>query len=78
MFAGGPGHSQGHLANTYTALCLLVMCGRGLECVDAAAVLGSLGQFQNENGGMMMVAGESECDLRSCYCGAAIAYMLTY
>jgi prenyltransferase beta subunit len=57
---GGPCHGRhkesAHLANTYTALCILIMCGDDLKGIDIYSLNKSVAKFQNKKtGGMMML-----------------------
>jgi prenyltransferase beta subunit len=80
FFMGGPclGKSElhGHLANTYTALCILIMCGNDLSELNPEQINEGLKKFQRCSGAMSMLQVESETDLRSCYCAAAIYYLM--
>jgi prenyltransferase beta subunit len=77
---GGPclGKSDvfGHLANTYTALCILIMCGEDLSGLDHGRINEGLKKFQRCDGAIMMLQVESEADLRSCYCASAIYHLI--
>ena len=86
-FVGGPSLPRpldhqgavGHLASMYTALCLLIQCGDyQFEGIDKLAMLKSLRSYQNaDEGYFRFLQAESEHDPRSCYCAAAILYMVT-
>lgn len=66
-----------HLASTYVALCLLIVTGdMDFEHVNKEGLLEYLGEFQTENGCFRMLPSPSDGDLRACYCGAAISFML--
>mmetsp|Transcript_105923 Transcript_105923/g.146532 ORF Transcript_105923/g.146532 Transcript_105923/m.146532 type:complete len:203 (+) Transcript_105923:267-875(+) len=68
----------GHLANTYTALCLLIVCGDyKLAKVNKNGLLEQLAKFQSTKSGCFrMLTVESDEDVRACYCAAAISYIL--
>lgn len=82
-FVGGPYlprpleyTAYSHLANTYSALCLLVQSGDlTLSNVNKLRMIENLGRHQRPDGCMMFLPVESEGDVRACYCAVATAYM---
>jgi len=64
------------LPNTYTALCLLKMCGDDLSRVNKKGISKSLKRFQLENGSFRCLPDESETDVRFLYCACAISEII--
>mmetsp|Transcript_73066 Transcript_73066/g.136522 ORF Transcript_73066/g.136522 Transcript_73066/m.136522 type:complete len:412 (-) Transcript_73066:38-1273(-) len=73
-------NNQPHIANTYTALVMLIMLGDSLDGVNREAVACSLKKWQLDDGSFCCVQGftdvDSESDMRFVYCAAAICYIL--
>lgn len=66
-----------HIANTYCALCLLILCEDYiLERVNKQGITKKLKNFQKDNGCFMVLPLESETDMRFNYCACAISYMI--
>ena len=66
-----------HLANTYAAICILLMLGDDLERVNKQRIIDGLKYFQNEDGRIRCLVEDSEDDVRFAYCAAAVHYILT-
>ena len=77
------GHDQDlpHLANTYCALCLLIMLGDDFSRVKGEEILASLHTFaeiegdlakKKHPGKLSILPVESEDDMRFVFCGCAI------
>eukprot|EP01114_Cavostelium_apophysatum_P012272 TRINITY_DN2724_c0_g1_i1.p1 TRINITY_DN2724_c0_g1~~TRINITY_DN2724_c0_g1_i1.p1 ORF type:complete len:359 (+),score=39.71 TRINITY_DN2724_c0_g1_i1:58-1077(+) len=69
-------HDKSHIAMTYTALCVLTVCGDDLSRVCKKAVTGALPSLQEDDGSFSPVNGGNENDMRFIFCAAAISYML--
>ena len=74
-------YDQGHLANTYTALMILIICGDDLAKVDRDRVRIMLRGTQLADGRFCCVSAQSsdgvaESDIRFVYCAAVIAAVL--
>merc|ERR1719383_311400 len=73
-------HNQPHIANTYTALVMLLMLGDDLQRVNREAIAHSLRKWQLPDGSFCCVHGvsnlDSESDMRFVYCAACICYIL--
>ena len=69
-------YDQGNVAHTYTALATLLICGDDFGRVDRAAIVQGLTGLQREDGSFMVLAGDSENDMRFLYCACAVSYML--
>lgn len=66
---------DGHIAMTYSALCLLVILGDDLSRVNRKAILGSLRKLQQEDGCFSSTS-DSESDMRFLFCACAISTFL--
>uniref|UniRef100_A0A7E4V684 Geranylgeranyl transferase type I subunit beta n=1 Tax=Panagrellus redivivus TaxID=6233 RepID=A0A7E4V684_PANRE len=69
-------HDSAHIAQTYSALCCLLILGDDLSQVDRSAVLEGVRQCQLIDGSFSVFAGASEADMRFVFCAAAICYIL--
>lgn len=66
-----------HIAQTYTALCSLLLLGDDLAQVDRVSLLKALRCFQSEDGSFFGTGdGHSENDMRFVFCASAICYIL--
>ncbi|CAI2367019.1 unnamed protein product [Moneuplotes crassus] len=65
-----------HLANTYSAICVLKMLGDDLSRVNCEQIIQSLKYFQKEDGRIQCLPVDSEDDVRFAYCAAAIHKMM--
>ena len=65
------------LANTYCALCILLLCGDyKLEHVNKEGLVKKLKLCQRDNGCFSVLPTDSETDMRFNYCACAISYMI--
>jgi len=73
-------NNQPHIANTYTALVMLIILGDDLSRVNVEGIRHSLRKWQLEDGSFCCVHGlsnlDSESDMRFVYCAACICYVL--
>lgn len=73
-------NNQPHIANTYTALVMLMILGDDIGFVDRKAIAQSLKKWQLPDGSFCCVHGisslDSENDMRFVYCAATICYIL--
>ncbi len=61
---------------TYTAICILLMCGDDLSRVNRSAITKALRKLQQPDGSFSPIGAGGENDMRFVYCAAAISYML--
>lgn len=66
---------DGHIAMTYSALCILVILGDGLSRLNRPALLRALKALQQEDG-CFSSTGDSESDMRFLFCACAISTFL--
>ncbi|XP_022900196.2 geranylgeranyl transferase type-1 subunit beta [Onthophagus taurus] len=69
-------YKWGHVASTYTALCILLILGDDLSRVNKPSLLRSLRSLQQPNGVFSSFKEGSESDMRFIYCAACICYIL--
>eukprot|EP00746_Dinoflagellata_sp_MGD_P140523 gnl/MRDRNA2_/MRDRNA2_73756_c0_seq1.p1 gnl/MRDRNA2_/MRDRNA2_73756_c0~~gnl/MRDRNA2_/MRDRNA2_73756_c0_seq1.p1 ORF type:complete len:399 (+),score=31.33 gnl/MRDRNA2_/MRDRNA2_73756_c0_seq1:89-1285(+) len=73
-------NNQPHIANTYTALAILIILGDDLSRVNRVSLEESLRKWQLPDGSFCCVHGlskeDSEHDVRFVYCAAVICYVL--
>ncbi|CAK1542184.1 unnamed protein product [Leptosia nina] len=66
----------GHLAMTYTGLCILLTLGDDLSRVNRKAIIEGVKALQTEEGNFSATLSGCESDMRFVYCAACISYML--
>jgi geranylgeranyl transferase type-1 subunit beta len=66
---------DGHIAMTYSALCILVILGDDLGRVNRKAILSALRKLQQEDGCFSSTS-DSESDMRFLFCASAISTFL--
>ncbi|KAJ8718510.1 hypothetical protein PYW08_002747 [Mythimna loreyi] len=66
----------GHLAMTYTGLCILLALGDDLSRLNRKALVGGVKALQTEEGNFAATLSGCESDMRFVYCAACISYML--
>lgn len=66
----------GHLAMTYTGLCILLSLGDDLSRVNRKVIVEGLKALQNDEGNFSATLSGCESDMRFVYCAASISYML--
>jgi len=69
-------YDEGHIAATYCALCVLLMCGDDLQRVNKKAVIEGLKSLQQSNGSFCPTSSGGESDTRFVYCACAISTIL--
>jgi len=69
-------YDQSHIAMTYTAICILLMCDDDLSRLNKSAIAKALHKLQQADGSYSPISGGGENDMRFVYCAAAISYML--
>ena len=69
-------HDCGHIANTYTAIGLLLILGDSLNRLDKQACLAHVRALQLPNGSFKSTICGSESDMRFVYCACCISTML--
>ncbi|CAD5216738.1 unnamed protein product [Bursaphelenchus xylophilus] len=69
-------YESAHIAQTYSALCCLLILGDNLEQVDRTAALGALRQCQQTDGSFSAFSNQSESDMRFVFCAVSISYIL--
>lgn len=69
-------YDSGHVAMTYTALCVLLILGDDLSRVDRQAIAYGLKNLQAANGSFQFCVEGSETDMRFVYCAVCICYIL--
>lgn len=67
---------DGHLAMTYSALCLLIILGDDLSRLNKKAIIAALKQLQIENGSFSATSDQNESDMRFLFCACAISSFL--
>ncbi|KAI1728502.1 prenyltransferase and squalene oxidase repeat domain-containing protein [Ditylenchus destructor] len=66
-----------HIAQTYTALCCLLVLGDDLKQVDSRAILSGVSRCQKDDGSFCAFGFQnSENDMRFVYCAVAICFIL--
>lgn len=72
----GP-YKWGHIANTYSALVILILLEDDLSRVDKQSIIRSLKYLQQEDGSFTASRlGNTESDMRFVFCASAISYIL--
>lgn len=66
---------DGHIAMTYSALCILVILGDDLSRLNRKAILGALRKLQTPDGSFSSTT-DSESDMRFLFCACAISTFL--
>eukprot|EP00051_Salpingoeca_urceolata_P029783 m.491004 g.491004 ORF g.491004 m.491004 type:complete len:361 (-) comp28992_c0_seq1:123-1205(-) len=66
----------GHLASTYTALCLLAVLGDDYTRLDRTGVARDLSRYQLPSGAFVATPQGGESDMRFVYCACCVAFML--
>lgn len=66
----------GHLAMTYTGLCILLALGDDLSRVNRKAIIEGVKALQTEDGNFAATLSGCESDMRFVYCAACISYIL--
>ncbi|VVC96985.1 geranylgeranyl transferase type-1 subunit beta [Leptidea sinapis] len=66
----------GHLAMTYTGLCILLTLGDDLSRLNRKAIIDGVRALQTEEGNFSATLSGCESDMRFVYCAACISYML--
>ncbi|XP_022131184.1 geranylgeranyl transferase type-1 subunit beta [Pieris rapae] len=66
----------GHLAMTYTGLCILLALGDDLSRVNRKAIIEGVKALQTEEGNFAATLSGCESDMRFVYCAACISYIL--
>ncbi|OWR49949.1 geranylgeranyltransferase type 1 beta subunit [Danaus plexippus plexippus] len=66
----------GHLAMTYTGLCVLLTLGDDLSRVNRRALVEGVKALQREEGNFSATLSGCESDMRFVYCAACISYIL--
>ncbi|XP_026326081.1 geranylgeranyl transferase type-1 subunit beta [Hyposmocoma kahamanoa] len=66
----------GHLAMTYTGLCVLLSLGDDLSRCNRKALVEGVKALQTEDGNFAATLSGCESDMRFVYCAAAISYIL--
>ena len=69
-------HDLGNIANTYSALCVLLTCGDSLSRVDKVGIRSWVKGLQNGDGSFRAITPESESDVRFLYCACAISVII--
>ncbi|CAD5212416.1 unnamed protein product [Bursaphelenchus okinawaensis] len=69
-------YESAHIAQTYSALCCLLILGDNLEQVDRTATLSALRQCQQPDGSFSAFSNQSESDMRFVFCAVSISYIL--
>ncbi|XP_013183879.2 geranylgeranyl transferase type-1 subunit beta isoform X2 [Amyelois transitella] len=75
----GPENSHykcGHLAMTYTGLCMLLTLGDDLSRVNRKALVQGVKALQTKEGNFSATLSGCESDMRFVYCAACISYIL--
>ncbi|XP_041980753.1 geranylgeranyl transferase type-1 subunit beta [Aricia agestis] len=75
----GPPNSHyrcGHLAMTYTGLCILLTLGDDLTRINRKALVAGVKALQREEGNFSATLSGCESDMRFVYCAACISYIL--
>lgn len=72
----GYGFEHGHIAMTYTALCVLAALGDDLSRINRTGIIRMMQKLQRDDGSFQCVEVGSEHDMRFLYCACSIAYML--
>ncbi|CAH2087485.1 unnamed protein product [Euphydryas editha] len=76
-FDTGSSHYRcGHLAMTYTGLCILLSLGDDLSRVNRKALIEGVKALQTEEGNFAATLSGCESDMRFVYCAACISYIL--
>ncbi|XP_050349743.1 geranylgeranyl transferase type-1 subunit beta [Nymphalis io] len=76
-FESGNNHYRcGHLAMTYTGLCILLTLGDDLSRLNRKALIEGVKALQTEEGNFSATLSGSEADMRFVYCAACISYIL--
>ncbi|KAL4717168.1 hypothetical protein ACJJTC_017055 [Scirpophaga incertulas] len=66
----------GHLAMTYTGLCILLTLGDDLSRINRKALIEGVKALQTEEGNFSATLSGCESDMRFVYCAACISYIL--
>jgi geranylgeranyl transferase type-1 subunit beta len=69
-------YESAHLAQTYSALCCLLILGDDLARVDRVAILNAVKLCQLEDGSFAGAGIDSENDMRFVFCAISICYIL--
>jgi geranylgeranyl transferase type-1 subunit beta len=69
-------YESAHIAQTYSALCCLLILRDDLSRVDKTAVLTAVQMCQTEEGSFCAFGKNTESDMRFVFCAAAICYIL--
>ncbi|KAE9551992.1 hypothetical protein FO519_004790 [Halicephalobus sp. NKZ332] len=65
-----------HVAQTYSALCCLLILGDDLSRVDREGILEATGKCQQKDGSFSGFGEATEADMRFVYCATAVCYIL--
>lgn len=65
-----------HVAQTYSALCCLLILGDDLSRVDREGILEATARCQQEDGSFSGFGEATEADMRFVYCATAVCYIL--
>ncbi|KAG7300193.1 hypothetical protein JYU34_015743 [Plutella xylostella] len=66
----------GHLAMTYTGLCILLVLGDDFSRVNRKAIIEGIRALQTPDGNFAATLSGCEADMRFVYCAACVSYML--
>ncbi|KAI6233171.1 Geranylgeranyl transferase type-1 subunit beta isoform X2 [Aphelenchoides fujianensis] len=69
-------YESAHIAQTFSALCCLLMLGDDLQRVDRIAVLSAVKACQMRDGSFSAFSNRAENDMRFVFCAVAICYIL--